>query len=267
MLIDFEHVADRLTIFGVGLMNRLSQLADVPGSSLRLTGLRSGSSIQDHNGGMNPIIAEFLVLPRPMEDPLTLDFDVHSATHSMELLSSAVSKNTGELCSLAWSLHGCHVELNDLGFAMPSLYGFKALPVPLPEQQPDQESQQAHGIDVSNLMILGCAVAAAGLLLCLRMARSLKTKKSLPDSSSQPYEVQVQAVVVGQALPSMEQCHEKPVEPVEQDIDKSTVCPSEPSEASFYIDIDNRPVDIENASSPEQGLSVVKAASLRKASR
>jgi hypothetical protein len=271
IFVDFQHVADRLTIFGVALTKRIADMAGVPGSSLRLTGLRSGSLMKNYNADMDPIIAEFLVLPSVVEDPLTPGLDVSSAKHSIEVLSTAVSRNTAELCALTgWSFTGCHVELNDLGFATPSLYGFKALPVPeqQTQHQQDEQSQQADGIDASNVIIIACSVFAAGLLLfavCrLHMARSLKTKSLSPNPSVQSYEIKVQscvqAVVVGQVVnASIEEGHhtdEKEV--VDQDMDKSTVCPSimsdKQSESSFCV-------DFENASSPEQGMSVVRAMS------
>merc|ERR1711904_408457 len=211
-------------LFGVALKKRLAKMAGIPENSLRLTGLRSGS-----------IIAEFLVLPSVVDDPLTPGLDVGSATHSIELLRSAVSKNAAELCALSGGpLEGCNVELKDLGFAMPTIEALpepviNLLPEPVPEQRTQQQQEsdtQADGTaDVRNVIIAVCAVAAGpGLLLwalCrLYMARSVKTK--IPNSSIQSHETKVQSVEAW-----MEEGHsEKKKGPLEQDDDKSTVCPS-----------------------------------------
>merc|ERR1719262_543940 len=128
MTVDFKNVANRLPEFGSALTAKLAKLASVPENSLRLTGLRSGS-----------IIAEFLVLPSVVEDPLhaTTQFFHQLLTaglspqQTIELLRSAVAKNPAELCSLTGGpLEGCNVEFKDLGFAMPSITPFE----PVPEQ-------------------------------------------------------------------------------------------------------------------------------------
>jgi len=211
---------------------------------LRLTSLRSGS-----------VIAEFLVLPSVVDD-----LNLRSAMHSIELLRHAVSNNAAELCALTGGpLEGCDVELKDLGFAAPSV---KALPVP--EQRPQEQQEQQEDAtqtdgpaDVNNVIIIVCAVAAAGLLLFalywLYMARSAKTKIPSSNLSVQSYETKVQSVEA-----SMEEGHSvKEKEQVEQGDEKSTVCPSisdKQSEPSLCG-------DSENSSTPEQGMTVVKAMS------
>jgi len=219
------------------LKKRLAKMAGIPEHSLRLTGLRSGS-----------IIAEFLVLPSVVDDPLTPGLDVGSATHSIELLRSAVSKNAAELCALSGGpLEGCNVELKDLGFAMPSV---KALP--MPESVPEQHMQQQQETDMwaDGTTAVAAAVAsivAAGLLLFALYQRGIKV--CLLKLAVQSYEIKAHSVEA-----SMEEgfsMEEK--KPVEQEDDKSTVCPSisdNQSEPSLSG-------DIENASSPEQGMSVV----------
>eukprot|EP00746_Dinoflagellata_sp_MGD_P148999 gnl/MRDRNA2_/MRDRNA2_81113_c0_seq3.p1 gnl/MRDRNA2_/MRDRNA2_81113_c0~~gnl/MRDRNA2_/MRDRNA2_81113_c0_seq3.p1 ORF type:complete len:442 (+),score=101.83 gnl/MRDRNA2_/MRDRNA2_81113_c0_seq3:83-1408(+) len=248
MTVDFQHIADRLTIFGIALKKRLAEMAGIPESSLRLTDLRSGS-----------VIAEFLVLPGVVDDPLTPGLDVGSAVHSIELLRTAVSRNAVELCALTGGpLEGCNVELKDLGFATPSV---KALPVTqaVPEQHTEQQQEndtQADGsADANTVIIVVSTVAAAGLLLFvlyrLYIARSVKAK--IP--SSKPYEIKVQSIEV--SMPESNSEEEK--EPVEQDDDKSTVCPS-------ISDKQSEPAlggDVENVSTPEQGMSVVKVISKR----
>jgi len=245
MTVDFQHLKWP-DLFGVALKKRLAKMAGIPENSLRLTGLRSGS-----------IIAEFLVLPNVVDDPLTPGLDVGSATHSIELLRSAVSKNAAELCALSGApLEGCNVELKDLGFAMPSV---KALPMPesVPEQrmQQQQETEAEHSMNevIKYIGASLCAFSGGGLLLLalyrLNEARSLRKRQTSPNSSAQSYEIKVQSVEA-----SMEEglsVEEK--KPVEQEDDKSTVCPSisdNQSEPSISG-------DIENASSPGQGMSVV----------
>eukprot|EP00746_Dinoflagellata_sp_MGD_P148998 gnl/MRDRNA2_/MRDRNA2_81113_c0_seq2.p1 gnl/MRDRNA2_/MRDRNA2_81113_c0~~gnl/MRDRNA2_/MRDRNA2_81113_c0_seq2.p1 ORF type:complete len:441 (+),score=96.38 gnl/MRDRNA2_/MRDRNA2_81113_c0_seq2:83-1405(+) len=247
MTVDFQHIADRLTIFGIALKKRLAEMAGIPESSLRLTDLRSGS-----------VIAEFLVLPGVVDDPLTPGLDVGSAVHSIELLRTAVSRNAVELCALTGGpLEGCNVELKDLGFAVPSV---QALPVPEQHMQQQQEiSSHADGNgDVNDAIIVVCAVAAAGLLLFafyrLYMARSAKARTPSPNSSVQSYEIRVQAVEA--SIEEGQSVEEK--QPTEQD-DTSTVCPS-------ISDKQSEPAlggDVENVSTPEQGMSVVKVISKR----
>jgi len=265
MTIDFKHVADRLAIFGIAFKKRLAGMAGVPESSLRLTGLRSGS-----------IIAELLVLPRVVDKDLpTHDFKVSSAIHSIELLRNAVSKNAAELCALTGGpLEGCNVELKDLGFAMPSV---KALPVPKTVLEQQESSTQADGTaNVNNVIIVVCAVAAAGLLLFavyrLYLARSLKTKIPSKNSNTQSCEIKVQSVVEDSNLraASMEEGHSVKIlnveKPVEQDNDNSTVCPSITGSikgVTGLVDCTDEQSEVslsDNAdvSTFEQGVSVVK---------
>jgi hypothetical protein len=211
--VDFHHVADRLTIFGIALKKRLAEMARVPESSLRLTDLRPGS-----------VIAEFLVLPSVMDDLV-----VGSASQSIELLRKAIYQNWAELCGLTGApLEGCSIELGDLGFAIPST---KALPVPehhTQQQQPVQ-AKADESTDMNKVIIVACAVAAAGLLLFafywLHRARSVEEKLPSSNSSLQSYETKLQSV---EALcKAMEEGHSvKEKEQVSQDDEKSTVCPS-----------------------------------------
>jgi len=82
MTMDFQTVAHRLPEFGSALKAKLAKLASVPErviseDSLRLTGLRSGS-----------IIAEFLVLPSHVDDPLSARL---TPWQTMEVLRGAVA--------------------------------------------------------------------------------------------------------------------------------------------------------------------------------
>jgi len=204
MNVDFKHVADRLTIFGIALKKRLADMAGVPEESLRLTDLRSGS-----------IIAEFLVLPS------VSGLDVVSAKDSVELLRSAVSKNTAELCALSTGpLEGCNVELADLGFAKPSV---KSLPMPEQHNVMQQQQEPVADENADVVIIVVCTVAAAVLLLfaSYRLYRSRSRKTKIPSSNSNPesYETTGRSVEI-----SMEEGHS--VEEKAQDNDVSTGCPS-----------------------------------------
>jgi hypothetical protein len=241
LTVDFEHVADRLTIFGIALKKRLAEMAGIPEDSMRLTGLRPGS-----------VIAEFLILPSVVDD-----LHVGSASDSIELLRKAIYQNWAELCALSGaSLEGCNIELKDLGFAMPSVEAVKALPEPEQRlQQQQEDGKHADGTaDVNNVVIVVCAVAASGLLLFFVLyrlygARSNKTEILSPTSSVQSYTNRVQPVEA-----SMEEGHSvKEKEQVEQGDDKSTVCPSEKDEQSEPSHCG----DCESSSTPEQGMTEV----------
>merc|ERR1712193_347471 len=129
MTVDFKHIANRLTVFGIAFPLKISQMAGIPADLLRLTDLRPDSS--------NSIIAEILVLPwsslgRPELSELP------------ELLRSAVSKNAAELCALSTGpMEGCNIELKDLGFARPSVARYECTAVP-PYSCPGQPRQQQH---------------------------------------------------------------------------------------------------------------------------
>jgi hypothetical protein len=110
------------------------------------------------------------------------------------------------------------------------------------------------------MIIVAGTLAVAGLLLFaiyrLHMARSAKSPKSpkarppSPTTSVQSYEIKVQHSVEA----SMEEGHSAEKDPVEQVDDKSTACPSisdKQSEPSLCGEV------VENASTPEQGTSVV----------
>merc|ERR1711977_627565 len=143
MTVDFKHIANRLTVFGVGLHLKISQMTGIPADSLRLTGLRPDSS--------NSIIAEILVLPWG------------SSERSTELLRSAVSKNAAELCALSTGpLEGCNIEPKDLGFATPSVARYECTAVP-PSSCPGQPTQQQHadGNGVSNHTVHSQLVGAS----------------------------------------------------------------------------------------------------------
>jgi len=148
MTVDFKHIANRLTVFGIAFPLKISQMAGIPADLLRLTDLRPDSS--------NSIIAEILVLPwsslgRPELSELP------------ELLRSAVSKNAAELCALSTGpLEGCNIELKDLGVARPSVARSECTAVP-PYSCPGQPTQQQHadGNGVSNHTVHSQLVGAS----------------------------------------------------------------------------------------------------------
>jgi hypothetical protein len=237
MTVDFQHVADRLTIFGIALKKRLTEMAGIPEDSLRLTGLRPGS-----------VIAEFLVLPSVVDD-----LNVGSASDSIELLRKAIYQNWAELCALSGApLEGCDIELADLGFAMPSV---KALPKPEQRLQQQQEDD-THDVpaDVHNVVIVVCVAAACGLLLFFALYRLYAARVSKKEIPSPTSSVQSFTIKVQPAEASMEEGHfVKEKAQVEQGDDKSTVCPSvsdEQSEPSHWG-------DRESSSTPKEGMTEV----------
>jgi len=181
-------------------------LAHIPEDSLRLIGLRSGS-----------IIAEFLVLPNVVEDVL---IPSHSAQRNVEYLRHAVADNAGALCTLATystgPLQGCFVEFKDLGFAKPSIEPFK----PVPEQRTQQqtETQDGNPQTTTIAIILVCAVAAAMLLLFALYKMLARSRKMKRVEVKQPYGIKVQA--------SMEAGEPVKVNPIDEDDNNSTLCPS-----------------------------------------
>lgn len=131
MTVDFKNVADRLLEFGSALTTKLAVMASVPEKSLRLTGLRSGS-----------IIAEFLVLPSLVNDPLAAGL---SAGQTMMRLQSAVAKNAADLCALTRSsIEGCKVEFKDLGVVRPTIQ-------PVQKQRPQQQQEDTEDEEKESL--------------------------------------------------------------------------------------------------------------------
>jgi len=255
MAVDFKNVANRLPEFGSAFKAKLAALAKVPESSLRLTGLRFPVGRRLTGLRSASIISEFLVLPSVVDDPLT---DGLSPRQTMELLRGAVATNAAELCTLTGGpLEGCNVELKDLGVATPSI---RPVLEPMPEPVPEQPTQKQGQTDkqgrsnVNNVIIVVCAVAAVKLLFfALYMFRSRKTKNVASNSK-----IEVDQTVEIQVTASMEEgksLEEK--KPVEEDDNNSTLCPSnsdKQSEPSICG-------DVENTSTPEQGMTVIKALS------
>jgi len=211
MNMDFHNVAWRRPEFGRALMSKLTELAQVPEDSLRLTGLRSGS-----------IIAEFLVLPNVADDILV---PIHSARRNIEYLRDAVAKNAAELCTLitGFPWEGCNVELKDLGFAKPSIEPFEPVPEQRTQKTEQTETQDDSLNTISVVIIVICAVAAALLILfALYIVRSRKRKNASQTSSvevKQTYEIKVAASMeAGEPV--------KAIDSVEEDDKDSTLCPS-----------------------------------------
>merc|ERR1711985_222478 len=240
---DFQHVAQRTYDFGRALTTKLAALAHVPENSLRLIGLRSGS-----------IIAEFLVLPNVAQDVLIPN---HSAQRNVGYLRDAVAKNAAELCALALGsrrlehiggpLKNCYVEIEDLGFALPSVEPFEPVPVhTVPEQRTQTEMQDTTGTSTTVIIVIFSVAAAMLLLFALHTARSRRTK-SLNSSveATQAYEIKVaSSMEAGEPV--------KDLNSVEQDDDNSTICPS-PSN-------DDRQSDIQSEHSQKSSQSLCVAA-------
>jgi hypothetical protein len=216
MTVDFQNVADRLTIFGIALKKRLADMAGVPESALRLTDLRPGS-----------IIAEFLVLPNIVDD-----LHVGSPSESIELLRKATYQNWAELCGLSGAtLEGCNIDVADLGVARPST---KGLPVPKQHAQQQQEQVEAdEATDMNTVIMVVGALIASWLLIFAIYRAYMALKKRNPSSSPESYETKVEtfkhvdSMEEGRSMPvvSMEPIMEEK-QPVEQEDDRSTVCPS-----------------------------------------
>lgn len=162
MTVDFKHVSDRLPEFGSAFTAKLGMLTGVPEKALRLTDLRSGS-----------IIAELLVLPSVVDDPLAADF---KPSQIFEKLRSVVDSNAADLCALTGApVEGCKVEFKNLGVAKPDVRPVSTKRPPQQQQEPKVEEE---GFD---FMILAyCALAGAALLkivVCLYCIKSRTSKK------------------------------------------------------------------------------------------
>jgi len=234
--VDFENIVDRFTIFGVALKKKLADLAGMPDNALRLVSLRPGS-----------IIAEFLVMPTIIDNRLK------NPEYNMHLLQAAVSTGAHDICAITNApFEGCNVEFKDLGFAIPSVKNFKPTPMP----QPQIQQQQAEGPAAIDVIIACCTVVAFWLLIFVvyrfYMARKAKT------TSDQSYQIKVQS-----QPQSMEEGHSvEEKQPVEEDADKSTICPSIISDSQSEIDKISVAGDIENEWNPQtNNTSIVKVIS------
>jgi len=231
MTIDFKHVANRQSEFGIALKTKLAALASVPENSLRLTGLREGS-----------IIAELLVLPSVVDEPLTAGL---SPKQIIELLRGAVAKNQAELCTLTedfgvLDLQGCNVEFKELDFAMPTIEALsgKTLMHGTPEQLAEPQETDTQAWQVSDIIIIfGSVAAAVGLFsavltLCAR-ASATKSKSMVQTVEvSSTYERKVAAMEEGKSV-----VDEKSMQ---DDDNNSTLCPSDNrSEPSLCDDADS----------------------------
>merc|ERR1712193_468343 len=230
---DFQNVAQRTYDFGRALTTKLAALAHVPENSLRLIGLRSGS-----------IIAEFLVLPNVAEDVLIPN---HSAQRNVGYLRDAVALGSRRLEHIGGPLKNCYVEIEDLGFALPSVEPFEPVPVhTVPEQRTQTEMLDTTGTSTTVIIVIFSVAAAMLLLFALHTARSRRTK-SLNSSveATQAYEIKVaSSMEAGEPV--------KDLNSVEQDDDNSTICPS-PSN-------DDRQSDIQSEHSQKSSQSLCVAA-------
>jgi len=232
---DFQNVAKLIPEYKRNLASELAHMAHIPHNSVRAIDLRPGS-----------IIAEFIVLPG-FVDGLGL-IDGLSPQQTMQFLGDAVAKNAAHLCTLVGGpLPGCTAELKDLGFAIPTIRRW--YPSGQPEQQLDSTSTQQQtdstqdvdsngtGGDQDILVIVIGACAAVMLLVVVCAAarfemhrRSQKTKDSKRKVSK---DVSANSSAEVNPIYSMYEVKVSPEtedtvkgEPVKDDDDNSTLCPS-----------------------------------------
>jgi hypothetical protein len=162
--VDFQNVANRLTEFGTALKSKVAALASVPETSLRLTDLRSGS-----------IIANFLVVPSVVDDPLVSQMD---SLATIDKIREAVEHNAADLCGLTGaSLEGCHVEFTDLGVAKPSV---RRVPRQRNQEQQEgtkEETQSKKSFDPVIVIALVSTFCVLKLGICYKMFKSGKAKR------------------------------------------------------------------------------------------
>jgi hypothetical protein len=209
MTVDFKNVANRRTEFGSALTAKLAKLASVPEKSLRLTGLRSGS-----------IIAEFLVMPSVVEDPLTAGL---SPWQTIELLRGAVATNAAELCTLTGGpLENCNVELKDLGVATPTIRPFRP---ERPTQEPDMLAETANTTNVISVVAaIAGIIAVSGILFAVWAVRRCQTKDKYETQDPNAAHNQTAETEVTASMEEGKSVEEK--KPVEDDDNNSTLCPS-----------------------------------------
>jgi hypothetical protein len=173
MTVDFDHVAKRLGAFGPMLKFKLAQLANVPEKLLRLVGLRDGS-----------IIAEFLVLPSLVDEPLAVRL---TPKQTIAKIREAVEKDRVELCGLTQDfgvlyMRGCHLELKDLGYAMPTIRAPKGKApkgfvleegTPIEETQEEEETKAGGG---GPILIIAISAIVGALFMAGIAAKCHKAK-------------------------------------------------------------------------------------------
>jgi hypothetical protein len=242
MTTDFKNVANRLSEFGSALKTKLAVLANVPQKALRLSDVRPGS-----------IIAEFLVLPSVVDDPLTTAG--LSAGQTMEKLRGAVAKNAADLCALTGaSPVGCNVEFQDLGVAGPSIRPVQKQRPQKQQEEPQGEAEapwkSVHGMVAA--AVIGFLVLSTGYFSIKVLTRINKAKKegcAATDATTKADGSEVTA--------SMEEGkfgnEKKPAE--DQSDNNSTLAPSSDKQSEPSLD-----GDAENASNPEPALKLPEVA-------
>jgi hypothetical protein len=176
MTVDYKRFeSHHLDHFGPALRRKLAELAHIPETSLRLTGLREGS-----------IIADFLIIPSLVDEPLMH----HHLTpkNTIELLRYAIATNQNQLCRLTAEygvlyMAGCKVEITDKGFAQATVKAPRGRPLlqGTPEYAFEKEVPEQEAYDWSKL-IIAASVTCGMMGLCaasLYMWRYLKYKKVL----------------------------------------------------------------------------------------
>jgi hypothetical protein len=110
MIVDFENVADRLTIFGIALKKRLADMASVPENSLRLTDFRP--ELEPH-GGLNLVsVAELVILPS------SLTISMWAAHRTLSRLCARLFIRIGLSSVLFLQLHWKPANLSSLTLAL-----------------------------------------------------------------------------------------------------------------------------------------------------
>lgn len=164
-----------------------------------------------------------------------------------------VSQNAAELCALAggpldpfWGVSGCHLELRDLGYVLPTVQALPGSRARARAREHEQQmatavsQQEIDGTDVT-MVIRVCAVAAAPFLL-FALYRYMKRKTKTTETHE--IKLQIKEAPMDVSQPAEEK------EPVEQDDDKSTVCPSHFSDQQSENAFSPFGGDIENVESP-----------------
>jgi hypothetical protein len=235
LTVDFQNVANRLTEFGTALKSKVAELASVPETSLRLTNLRSGS-----------IIANFLVVPSVVDDPLGSQMD---SLATIDKLRGAIEQNAADLCALTGaSLEGCQVEFTDLGVAQPSVRPMPTQRVQEQQEGAKEETQPEKSYDPTMVIVLVSAFCVLKLAICYKVLKGGKAKAYEPEEATKAAESEAtvaleegKALEVGKAQQGDKSLDEK--ERGDEVADNaSTLAPSsdKQSEPSLNGDIDTK---------------------------
>jgi len=237
MTVDFKNVASRASEFGSALITKLAELAKVPEKSLRLTGLRSGS-----------IIAELLVLPSVVDDPLAPGLN---SLQTIESLSIAAKMNSADLCALTGApLEGCKVEFTDLGVAAPTVR-------PMPKQRPQQEEEEAEEPGEDYLLVAVAGGVSAFCLLTLALCYAYRAyHKSAKENAESTFSGVTASMEEGKALEerNLPVDEKKPME--EENDNASTVTPSSDKQSEPSLQGDAETASQTSLATPSPAISL-----------